>query len=73
MLHKFLGNKTTDKIFMINAPIFSVIIGEMMWDPKDVEKQPHADMMACFTDVGDDLEALQGGQGRDIYRFFIKK
>ena len=45
-LHGFFGKKTTEKIFMINAPIVSVIIGEMLWDPKDVERQTHTNMMA---------------------------
>ena len=54
-------------IFMINAPIVSVIIGEMLWDPEDVEGEMHAVTMACFTDVGDNLEALQGGQRQDFY------
>ena len=29
-------------------------------------------MMVCFMDVGDNLEALQGDQGRDRYRVVIK-
>ena len=57
---------------MINAPIVSVIIGEMLWDPKDIEGKTHTNMMAWFIDVGGDLEALQGGQGRDRYRVVIK-
>ena len=57
---------------MINATIVSVIIGEMLWDPKDVKGQKHANMMACFTDVGDDLEALQVSQGQYRYRVVIK-
>ena len=57
-MHGFFGKKTIEKIFLINAPIFSVIIGEMMWDLEDVEEQTHANMMACFTDIGDNSEAL---------------
>ena len=57
---------------MINVPILSVIIGEMLWDPKDVNGKIHVNMMACFTNIGDNLEALKGGQGRDHYRVFIK-
>ena len=56
---------------MINATIDSVIIGEMPWDPEDVEGQTHANVMTCFTDVGDDSEALQGVQGRYCNRFVI--
>ena len=36
-LHGFFGKNTIEKIFMINAPIFGVTIGEMLWDPKYVE------------------------------------
>ena len=71
-LHGFFGKNTIEKIFVINAPIFSVIIGEMLWDPKDVEGQTHVNMMACLTDVGEDSEALQGIQGQDLYRVVIK-
>ena len=52
--------------------IVSVIIGEMLWDPKDVEGQTHSNIVVCFTDVWGNLEALQGGQGQDWYRIFIK-
>ena len=57
-MHGFFGKKTIEKILLINAPIFSVIIGEMMWDLEDVKGQKHANMMACFTDIGDNSEAL---------------
>ena len=36
-LHGFFGKNTIEKIFVINAPIFGVTIGEMLWDPKYVE------------------------------------
>ena len=71
-LQGFFGKKMTENIFMINAPIFSVIIGDMLWDLKHVERQTHANIMACFTDVGDDSEALKGGQGPDCYQVIIK-
>ena len=45
-LHGLFGKKKTENIFMINTPIVSVIIGEMMWDLEDVEEQTHANMMA---------------------------
>ena len=44
----------------------------MLRDPKYVEGQTHANMMVCFTDIEEDSEALQVGQGRDRYRVFIK-
>ena len=44
----------------------------MLWDLKDLEGQPHATMMACFTDIGEDSEALQGSQGQYCYRVVIK-
>ena len=72
-LHSFFIKKMIEKILMINAPIFSVIIGEIMWDPKDVERQTHTNMMACFTDIGDDSEVLKSSHGRDRYRVVIKK
>ena len=71
-LHGFFGKKTIKKIFMMNTPIFSVIIGEMLCDPEDVKGETHARMMACFTEVGDDSEALQDGQWQDIYHVVIK-
>ena len=36
-LNGFFGKNTIEKIFMINTPISSVIIGEIMWDSRDVE------------------------------------
>ena len=60
-LQCFLENKTTEKIFMINAHIFSVIIGEILWESKYVEGQMYANMMTCFMHVGDNSEALQSG------------
>ena len=52
LLHSLFGKNTIDKIFIINAPIVSVVIVEMLWVPKDVKVQIHANMMACFTDIG---------------------
>lgn len=61
-----------EMIFVINEPIVSAIIGEMLWDHEEVEGKMHANMMACFMDVGDDSEALQGCQWRDLYNVVIK-
>lgn len=71
-LHQYFGTEQIKMIFLINAPIVDVIIGDMLWDPEDVEGQTHANMMACFEDVADESEALEGGQGLDRYRVVIK-
>ena len=57
-LHGFFGKKTIEKVFMINVPIASGVIGEIMWDPEDFKGYMHTNIMACFTDVGEDSEAL---------------
>ena len=84
-LHSYFGTKQIEKIFLINAPIVDVIIGEMLWDPDCIDVQTHANMMACFDDVADTTEAIPGGQdvadttealpdgqGLDRYRVVIK-
>lgn len=71
-LHAHFGNKQIEKIYLINAPIVDVIIGKMLWDPEDTEGQTHARMMASFSDVADESEALPEGHGSNRYRIVIK-
>jgi len=72
MLHAHFGAKQVEKIFLINAPIVNVIIGQMLWDPEDVEGQTHASMIVCFRDGVDKMEALLDGQGYEGYSVVIK-
>lgn len=37
ILHEYFGTKKIEIIFLINLPIFDVIIGEMIWDPKAIK------------------------------------
>ena len=71
-LHNYFGTKKIQIIFLINVPIADVIIGDMLWDPEDIEGQTHANMMACFEKFADKSEALACGQGLDRYRDVIK-
>lgn len=71
-LHAFFGPKQTTRRFLINAPIVNVIIGDMLWNPDDIDGDTHARMMAAFEDVADESELLEAGEGVDRRCVLIK-
>ena len=56
----------------INSPIVDKIIGDMLWDPDEVEGESHTKMMQPFVDIADGSEDLEDGEGVDRYRIDIK-
>ena len=73
LLYGFFGTQQFHKGFLINAPILTVNIEVMMWDPKYIEGQMKMNMMVCFIECTDDLEDLKAGQRQDNYHVTIKK
>lgn len=71
-LHSYFGTKQIEKNFVINAPIVDVIIGDMLWDPEDIECETRSKMMLCFTEFVDNSKKLPDGQGVSRYRVSIK-
>ena len=53
-------------------PIVTVIIVEMLWDPKDIKCHTHVNIMGCFIYCVDYSEDLQVVQGRYRYCVTIK-
>ena len=64
-MHGYFGAKQVSKRFLVNAPIVSVIIGEMLWDPDEIEGDTHEKMMSSFEDYADPTEELADGQDVD--------
>lgn len=71
-LHRYFGGSQVEKQFLINAPIVNTIIGEMLWDPDDVEGVTYENMMKGFEDFADSSEQLADGEGGDRFRVVIK-
>lgn len=61
-----------EKIHLFNASIVDVIIGKVQWNPEDLEGQTHSKMMAYFSDVTEESEALTNSNGSDRYRIVMK-
>ena len=72
-LYGFFGMQKLYKELIINTPIFTVIIEEILWDTKYIKGQTQENMMAFFIDYADKLEELRGGQGQDNYHVNTKK
>ena len=49
-LHHHYGVKQVQQRYLINAPIVEVIIGEMLWDPEDIDGFTHKNMMSSFKE-----------------------
>ena len=45
-LHGFIGAHQVYKEFIINAPMVTIIIGDIIWDLKDVERKTHVNIIA---------------------------
>ena len=50
----------------------NVIIGDMLWDPEDIDGERHAKMMRLFEDFADGVEELEEGEGVERYCIVIK-
>ena len=69
-LHHDYGGKQVTQRYLINAPIVNVIIGEMLWDPEDIDGSTHTNTMSSFKDYVDESEEVEEGEGAD--RFCIE-
>jgi hypothetical protein len=58
--------------FLINGPIVDVIIGEMLWDPEDIDGETQSRMIGAFEDFVHVTENLPEEEGSDRYRFVIR-
>lgn len=72
-MHAIFGTKQGEKVFAINAPIITMVVRDMLWDPDSFHEQTHANMMSCFEKCADDTEELEDGAGQDRNRVIIKK
>ena len=71
-LHGHFGSSQMAMNYTINGQIIDKIIGEMLWDPDDIDGQSRATMMKPFEDIADESENLGDGEGVDRYRIVIK-
>jgi hypothetical protein len=71
-LHNYFGTKQVAQRIRINAAIVNVIIGELLWDPEDIDGETHSRMMRSFEDFAGDTEELQEGEGVDRFCIVIK-
>ena len=71
-LHGHFGSSQMAMHYTFNGPIIDKIIGEMLWDPDDIDGQSHASMMMPFQDIAEESENLRDGEGVDRYRIVIK-
>lgn len=72
LIHNYFGTKLIKKIFLINALVVDVIIGEILEDPGDIKVQTLANMTVCLHDAADNYVALVGSKGIDFYCDVIK-
>jgi len=61
-LHNHYGAKQVKQRYLINAPIVKVIIGELLWDPDDIDGSTHKNMMSSFIDYVDESEVMEEGE-----------
>ena len=66
-LHHYYGGKQGTQRYLIDAPIVNVIIGEMLWDPEDIDGSTHTNMMSSFKDHVDESEEVEEGEGADRF------
>ena len=71
-LHTYFGAQQVCQRFLVNATVVNVIIGDMLWDPEDIDGETHAKMMRPFEDFADAVEELEEGKGVDRYCIVIK-
>ena len=71
-LHSHCGSQQVPRLHIINASIVDKIIGDMLWDPDEVEGESHTKMMQPFVDIADGSEDLEDGEDVDRYRIDIK-
>ena len=71
-LHTYFGAQQVCQRFLVNATVVNVIIGDMLWDPEDIDGETHAKMMHPFLDFADAVKELEEGKGVDRYCIVIK-
>lgn len=72
-MHQYFSGKQVEKIYLINAGIVTIIIGEMLWDPEDFEGETHSKMLSAFVDCRDVTENLESDEvGNDRFMVVIK-
>eukprot|EP00957_Ditylum_brightwellii_P096370 7339341-Ditylum_brightwellii.AAC.1 len=59
-------------IHIINAPIVNTIIGEMLWDPGEIDGQTHAMLMMSLKETNDESKDLGEGQGDGCHHIIIR-
>ena len=59
-------------MYLINSPIVTVVMGNMLWDPNNLNGQMHWNMMSLFEDCTGDMEAPEDGEGKYCYYMTIK-
>ena len=60
------------RLHIINASIVDKIIGDMLWDPDEVESESHTKMMQPLIDIADGSEDLEDGEVVDRYRVITR-
>ena len=66
-LHHYFGGKQITQQYLINAPIVNVIIGEMIWDPEDIDSSTHTNMMSSFKHYINESNYVEEGEGADQF------
>jgi len=66
LLHHFSGKQVTRQYF-INRLIINAIIGDLLWDPEEVDGNMRANTMNCFKEYADESRQLQRGKEADHF------
>ena len=71
-MYAYFGTKQFKIVYLINAPLISVIIGYMLCDPNNVNGQTHRNMILCFKEYAGDIETLEDSEDQEHYHATIK-